>query len=85
MVRKIVTPLLARPVDQIVDVARGDRVEAGGRLVQEEHLRIVEQGPGQTDPLAQPLGQLAADIVGPSGEVDGTQGTLDALAASGNA
>ena len=74
---------LAELVDQLVDVAGGDRVEAGGRLVEEQHLRVAEQRPGQGDPLAQALGQGAAGIVGPVGQVDGPQGAVDAIAGSG--
>ena len=55
----------AELVDQLVDVAGGDRVQAGGRLVEEQHLRVAEQRPGQGDPLAQALGQGAAGIAGP--------------------
>ena len=58
---------LAEVVDQVVDVAGGGGVQAGGRLVEEQHLRVAEQRPGQGDPLAQALGQGAACIVGPVG------------------
>jgi hypothetical protein len=42
----------AELVDQLMDVAGGGRVQAGGRLVEEQHLRVAEQRPGQGDPLA---------------------------------
>ncbi len=84
VVRKIVTPLLPEPVDQLVDVAGGDRIQAGGRLVEEQHLRVAEQRPRQRDPLAQALGQRAARIAGPVGQVDGPQGAVDALARVGD-
>ena len=75
---------LAEVVDQVVDVAGGDRVQAGGRLVQEQHLRVAEQRPGQGDPLAQALGQGAAGIVGPIGQIDGPQRAVNATAGVGH-
>jgi hypothetical protein len=69
----------AELVDQLVDLAGGDRVQAGGRLVQEQQLRVAEQRPGQGDPLAEPFGQGAAGIVGPVGQVDGPQRAADAI------
>ena len=82
VVRKIVTPPLAELVDQLVDVSGGDRVQAGGRLVEEQHLRVAEQRPRQGDPLAQAFGQGAAGVVGPVGQVDGPQRAVDAIASS---
>ena len=40
------------------------RVEAAGRLVQDQHRRIAEQRLGQADALSQALGQLADLIAG---------------------
>jgi hypothetical protein len=65
--------------DQLMDVSSDGRIQAGGRLVEEQHLRVAEQGSGQGDSLAEPLGQGAADIVGPVGKVDGPQGVVDAI------
>ena len=73
-------PALAERVDQLVDLAGGDRVQAGRRLVQEQHLRVAEQRPGQGDPLAQPFGQGAAGVAGPVGQVDRPQRAVDAIA-----
>jgi hypothetical protein len=42
----------AEAVDQLMDVASGDRIQAGGRLVEEQHIRVAEQRPRQGDPLA---------------------------------
>ena len=64
----------AQVVDQLVDVPGGDRIQAGGRLVEEQHLGVAEQRPGQGDPLAQALGQRAAGVAGPLGEVDRAAG-----------
>jgi hypothetical protein len=69
----------AQRVDQLMDVAGGDRIQAGGRLVEEQHLRVAEQRPGQSDPLAPALGQGAAGIVGPVGQADGPQSAVNAI------
>jgi hypothetical protein len=47
--------------DQVVEAARGDRIESGGWLVEEEHLRIERHGTGQGRALAHPT----ADLDGP--------------------
>jgi hypothetical protein len=70
---------LAELVDQLVDVAGGDRIQAGGRLVEEKHLRVAQQRPCQGDPLAEPFGQRTAWIASPVGEVDGPQCQADAF------
>ncbi len=38
-------------------LTRGDRVEPGGGLVEEQHRRVVQERAGERDPLAQALGQ----------------------------
>ncbi len=56
---------VAAPGDDRVDqLAAGDGVGAGQRLVEEEHEGVVQDRLGQLDPLAHPLG-IAAD--GPAG------------------
>ena len=75
---------LAEPVDQLVDATRGDRVETGRRLVEEQDLRVAEERSRERDPLAKALGQGAARIVRPVGEVDGLEGTRDARARIGH-
>jgi hypothetical protein len=62
-----------------VDLSGGDWVEPGGGLVEEQHRRIVEQRSGQRRPLSEALGERAAQIVGPVGQVDRPEGALDAL------
>ena len=45
---------LAHPVqflEQLADLDAGPRVQAAGRLVQQQHLRIVQQHAGQAQPL----------------------------------
>ena len=52
--------LLARRVEHVLDqLARGRRIEVGGRLVEHEHRRAREQRPREDDPLPLPAGQLA--------------------------
>ena len=51
-------------VDEGDDVAGAGRVEARGRLVEEEQLGVVQQGPGQGDPLALSGREAAGEIVG---------------------
>src|SRR5450755_2126445 len=43
--------VLTEVVDQLVDAAGGDRIQARRRLVEEQHPRVAEQRPGQGDPL----------------------------------
>ncbi len=44
--------------DQFVEGAGADRVQPGGRLVQEQQLRVQRQGPRQAGALDHPAGQL---------------------------
>jgi len=66
-------------INQFVHVAGRDRVQSGGRLVEEQHLRVAEQRPCQGDPLAQTLGQGAACIAGPVGQVDRPQSAVNTI------
>ena len=54
-------PPLAREVStsQLLQLAPGDRVERGERLVEEQHRIAGEQRPGEGDPLAHPARELA--------------------------
>ena len=48
-------PLTAREVDeQLPELVAGDRIHAGGRLVQQEHVGLVQHGDRQGEPLLQP-------------------------------
>ena len=49
-------------------VAAGSR--PGGRLVEEQHLGVVQQGPGQRDPLALARSRSPALVVGPVGHAE---------------
>ena len=55
--------LLARADDQLVDDVAHDRVEAGGRLVVEQHLGVHGQRPGQADALPHAAGELGRPLV----------------------
>ena len=50
-------PVLGDPVQRRVDRRLGGRVDGAGRIVQHEHPRVGEQGPGQREPLALSAGQ----------------------------
>ena len=71
---------LAQRRDQVVDLARRHGIKARGRLVEKQHRRVVEQRPGQRDPLTQPLGQRPAQVTGTVFEVDRPQRPADAPA-----
>ena len=71
---------LPEPEDQLVNLASGDRVEAHGWLVEEQDLRIAEQGAREGDPLAETLRQRSAGVPCSIGEVDRLQGAVDATA-----
>ena len=45
-------------LDQVVERGGADRIEARGRLVQEQQLRIERQGAGQAGPLDHAAGEL---------------------------
>ncbi len=70
---------LAQARDQLVDLAGGDGVEAGRRLVEEQHLRVAEERSRQGDPLAEALGQRAATVRRPVREVHRGEGPRDPL------
>ena len=56
--------------EELVDVRRADRVQAGVRLVDEEDLRVEDEGPGEAGALAHPAGDLAGQLVLGAGETD---------------
>ena len=47
----IVLPSRAQLAEQLAQLDPGARVEARGRLVEQQHLRVVDQGVGQAQPL----------------------------------
>ncbi len=48
--------LVAQLEDQVLHLARADRVQAGGRLVEHDQLGVVDQGLGQADAAGHALG-----------------------------
>ena len=56
--------------DEVDDVAGGGRVEARGRLVEEQHLGVVEQRPGQGEALALAGREALHEDVGPVGHAE---------------
>ena len=50
------------PADHHEQALRAGRVQAGGRLVQDQHRGVPQEGPGQADPLALAAGQRAAAL-----------------------
>ena len=65
---------LAQAIDQLMDVPGSRRVQAGGRLIEEQDLRVTEQRAGQGNPLAKALGQGAARVIGAPGQPDRLEG-----------
>ena len=58
-------------------VACGHRVEARCRFVEEHDLRVAQQRPCQPHPLAESLGETAAEISRTIAEIDGLEGVVD--------
>ena len=58
----------AQPLDDVHQIAAGHRIGAGERLVEKQHLRVVDQRLGQFDALPHALG-VAADRPGPGARV----------------
>ena len=73
-------PTLAQAVDQLVDLTGGDRIRARRRFVEEQHLWIAEQRPGQAHSLTQAFGQGRAGVVCAIDEIDCAQRTIDPFA-----
>ena len=46
-----------QPQDQCLDFGGGDRVQMGGALIQQQHRRPADQGPGYDNALLFPAGQ----------------------------
>ena len=55
---------------EVEDVARGLGVEAGGGLVEEEDLGLVQQGAGEGHALALAGGEALHPVVGPVGDAE---------------
>ena len=62
--------LRAQVAHQVPGVAAGGRVEAGGRLVQEQQFRAADQAERQVQPPLLPAGQVAHLLPGLPGQAD---------------
>ena len=69
--------LLPEPVDQVVYLAGSHRVETRRRLVEEHDLRVAQHRSRQSHPLAEPLGETAAEISRTIAEIDRVEGVSD--------
>jgi len=72
-------PPIAQAVDQLPDLPRRHRVEARGRLVEEEHPRVGKEGSRQGDPLAEALGEGAGPVPEAPGHADRVERGQDPL------
>ena len=79
--RKIVLPSRFERLHQVADLAAADRIDAVGRLVEEDHVRLVQQRLGDAEPLFHALGVGADLVVHPALEADQLEDLGDALAA----
>ena len=66
-------PLAAKLADQAHDLPRGLGVEAGGRLVDQQQPGVLDQGPGDADPLPLPARELVGPLVDHMLEADPRQ------------
>ena len=56
-------PALDQGIDVRPELAAGQRVDAGGRLVEKQHVRLVHDRAGQREPLLEPQWQRAGVVV----------------------
>ena len=66
----MVTPCVLHLAQDAVEVADAFGVEPRGRLVQEQQLRVAEQGLRETEALAHALGVALDAPVGGGGQAD---------------
>ena len=66
--------------DDPVQVARGARIQSARRLVEEEHLRVVEQRPREQQPLAHAGGERLGPAALRVGQADALENLLGARA-----
>ena len=55
--------------EQLAELDPGPRIQAGGRLVEDQHRRIVDDGPGQAHPLFHALGERSQEPIANAGEI----------------
>ena len=62
------------------DVVARLRIDAGGRLVEEQQRRPVDDGDGEVEPPLHAAGEGAGAVVGPVGQADGGEQLVDPVA-----
>ena len=72
-------------VDQRPELPPRERVDAGGRLVEDEQVRVVHQRAAQADLLLHAARELAGGTVGERTEPGGVEQLLDARPARSSA
>jgi hypothetical protein len=77
------TSLVGETVHEVPELSAGERVDPGRGLVEEEHARLVEDGTGQREPLAQAQRQRQRLAVGEAGEAEARQQGVDAAGCRG--
>ena len=73
--------IAGQAADEIAGLDDLLRVEAGGRLVEDQHFRVVNERLREADALPVALRELAAMAVGHVGDVGALHHRRDALAA----
>jgi hypothetical protein len=69
--------------NQVANVPRAGRIEAGRRLIEQQHAWLMDQGPRERDTLFQSLRELAGDLARPILQIDVRERRIDAPAGSG--
>ena len=65
-----VRPALAQLLELVPELGPQDRIDAGGRLVEEHEGRIVDEGGGEGEAALHPAGRLADPLVAVVRELD---------------
>ena len=78
-------PVGADAVDQLPELAARQRIDAGGRLVEDQQVRVVDQRAAQAELLLHAAGELAGRAVGEGRQAGGLQQLGDAAFALGAA
>ena len=71
-------------VDQVPELAPRLGVDAGGRLVEQQQLRLVQHAGGERQPLLPAAGQLPGELVAPVGQAHALDDRRDRLAPVGH-
>ena len=74
----------ANAVNQLPELGARKRINAGGGLIKDQQLRIVDQGAAQAELLLHPAGQLPGRTVAERGQPGAVQELIDAVLALGS-